>query len=240
MSDQISNGFPERPGGLSRLLIRAAKPKGERLQVVLRSASSTTQDARRSIEPLIIDLWILIGAVYRSPPHRHKSLQQPQQFEMTLVFSHKSRELSPSLSGLPQMKAVSMKHESNVVNERRKRRRFCVHASVSLNIDDVPLTGLTRDMSSEGVYVYLCSVEDIALHQILELIIELPPEITLSSSSCMIRCSGRVVRVIDEPTDLTGIAVEIQSYTISRSSGGGISPAKSCKDQERNAPRDVS
>ncbi len=112
-----------------------------------------------------------------------------------------------------------MQQEPKAINERRNHRRFTVHAPVSLRIHDVPVAGLSRDMSNRGVYVYLRSVEGIERDQRFEFIVELPSEITLSSG-CKISCTGRVVRVVDKPADLMGIALEILDYTISRWNNG--------------------
>ena len=46
-----------------------------------------------------------------------------------------------------------------------------------------------------------------------EFLLELPPEVTLSTS-CMVRCRGRVVRTDDASSKLTGIAARILDYSI--------------------------
>jgi hypothetical protein len=62
-------------------------------------------------------------------------------------------------------------------------------------------------MSSQGLYFFVNSAEGLSIGQDLELLVKLPPEITLSSY-CLIRCEGRVVRIEDNLNNMIGIAVE--------------------------------
>jgi len=108
-----------------------------------------------------------------------------------------------------------MKQETNVDNERRVRQRFKVNAPLSLQIGDQTAPGFTRDLSNRGVYFYLTSADSIEVDGRVEFVIDLPPEITLSSR-CQIRCVGKALRKETTQTDLTGIAAEILDYSISR------------------------
>lgn len=108
-----------------------------------------------------------------------------------------------------------MKQELKVDNERRVRQRFKVNAPLSLMIGEQAAPGYTRDLSNKGVYFYLASAESLTLDSRFDFVIDLPPEITLSSR-CQIRCVGRALRMEATQTDLTGIAAEILDYSISR------------------------
>ena len=99
--------------------------------------------------------------------------------------------------------------------DRRERRRFKINAPLSV-IDGVrELSGFTRDLSNHGVYFYLDRSDCVVIGRDLEFLIELPPEITLSTS-CLIRCQGHVVRTDLTSRQLTGIAAKIVHYSIER------------------------
>ena len=100
-------------------------------------------------------------------------------------------------------------------SERRGTRRFKVHAPITLKIGDREVPAYTRDMSNKGVY-FLMDLEDSKLiPDEFEFIVELPPEITLSTC-CRIRCSGRSVRRETASKGLAGVAAEILNYSILR------------------------
>jgi hypothetical protein len=71
-------------------------------------------------------------------------------------------------------------------------------------------------LSNQGVYFYLDLAEGAQMNGDFDFLVELPPEITLSTC-CMIRGQGRVVRT-DKHTasQLTGIAAEILHYSMHR------------------------
>jgi hypothetical protein len=100
-------------------------------------------------------------------------------------------------------------------NERRERHRFGLNAPVTVIAGSSELTGFTRDLSNRGVYFFLDLPENVTLDGDLEFLVELPPEITLSTC-CLIRCQGRVVRTDGPTREMTGIAAEIVQYSIQR------------------------
>ncbi len=108
-----------------------------------------------------------------------------------------------------------MTQKPKVDTEQRGCQRFKVNAPLSLLIGGHPVLGYTRDLSNKGVYFYLSTADCARIEGEFELLIDLPPEITLSSR-CQIRCTGRVLRMELSERDLTGIAVEILDYSISR------------------------
>jgi hypothetical protein len=102
-----------------------------------------------------------------------------------------------------------------IPNERRERQRFSINAPLILFIADREVPAYTRDMSNKGVY-FLMDLEDSKLiPDEFEFIVELPPEITLSTC-CRIRCSGRSVRRETASKGLAGVAAEILNYSILR------------------------
>jgi hypothetical protein len=110
---------------------------------------------------------------------------------------------------------VRMSQNQAVVSERRGRQRFSINAPLTLFIGGREIPAYTRDLSNRGVYFYL-SLADLQLFdQEFEFLVELPPEITLSTC-CRIRCRGRAIREEKTSNNLTGIAAEILDYAILR------------------------
>lgn len=101
------------------------------------------------------------------------------------------------------------------VKEQRECNRFRISAPLTLLSEDRDSPGFVRDLSNRGVYFYIDLVEGIPIGSELEFRIELPPEITLSTS-CSIRCRGQVVRTDNTSTQLSGIAARITQYSIER------------------------
>ena len=105
--------------------------------------------------------------------------------------------------------------------DRRHRQRFSINAPVTFSMGKCEVQAYTRDLSSQGLYLYAASAEGLSIGQNIELLIKLPPEITLSSC-CLIRCRGRVLRIEDTPGDSTGIAAEIGQYSILSDAEGNV------------------
>jgi hypothetical protein len=108
-----------------------------------------------------------------------------------------------------------MRENLPVAKERRERHRFSINAPVTLFIGERDILAYTRDLSNEGVYFYMASADSELIDRDLDFVVELPPEVTLSTS-CRIRCRGRAVRREKAARDLTGIAAEILSFSILR------------------------
>jgi hypothetical protein len=98
-------------------------------------------------------------------------------------------------------------------NDRRRTPRFEINAPLTVMIGDREVPAFTRDLSNRGVYFYLALADSIPIDRDFDFLIELPPEITLSTQ-CLIRCRGRVVRTENASMGLTGIAAEILQYSI--------------------------
>ena len=101
------------------------------------------------------------------------------------------------------------------VDDRRERQRFGINVPLTVMIGQREIPGFTRDLSNRGVYFYLDMAESAPIGGDFEFLVELPPEITLSTC-CSIRCQGHVVRTDDTSRQLTGIAAEILHYSIQR------------------------
>ena len=98
-------------------------------------------------------------------------------------------------------------------NDRRRTPRFEINAPLTMILGDQEVPAFTRDLSNRGVYFYLALADSISIDHDFDFLIELPPEITLSTQ-CLIRCRGRVVRREKASMGLTGIAAEILQYSI--------------------------
>jgi len=102
-------------------------------------------------------------------------------------------------------------------NERRGSQRFRISAPLTVIAGDHEISAYTRDLSNRGVYFYLSLADSALVDRDFEFLIEMPSEITLSSS-CRIRCRGKLVRKEMTSRNLTGagIAAEILDYSILR------------------------
>ena len=108
-----------------------------------------------------------------------------------------------------------MKSSIHSVNDRRERQRFGINAPLTVFDGKREIAGFTRDLSNRGVYFFLDMNDFDPLSGDFEFLVELPPEITLSTC-CAIRCQGRVVRTDHTSRQMTGIAAEILHYSIQR------------------------
>ncbi len=108
-----------------------------------------------------------------------------------------------------------MNSNSTSVNDRRERQRFEINAPLTVIAGKREIFGYTRDLSNRGVYFFLEKSAGSPLGGDFEFLVELPPEVTLSTC-CSIRCQGRVVRKDHTSRQMTGIAAEILHYSIQR------------------------
>ena len=113
--------------------------------------------------------------------------------------------------------AVCMTEDSAVENERRGSQRFKISAPLTVIVGGHEISAYTRDLSTRGVYFYLGLTDSALIDKDFEFLIEMPSEITLTSS-CRIRCRGRLVRKEMTTKTLTGagVAAEILAYSILR------------------------
>jgi hypothetical protein len=99
------------------------------------------------------------------------------------------------------------------VRIQREGQRFGINAALTVIMGQRGIPGFTRDLSNRGVYFYLDLADSAPLGGSFEFVVELPPEITLSTG-CLIRCQGRVLRTERASGQMTGIAAEILHYSI--------------------------
>ena len=102
---------------------------------------------------------------------------------------------------------------SETTIDRRSIPRFRVRAPLTVIAGDREIPAYTRDLSNKGVYFYLASDDGGLIERDFEFLVELPPEITLSTF-CRIRCHGRALRKEKAKMSLTGVAAEILDYSI--------------------------
>ncbi len=112
---------------------------------------------------------------------------------------------------------VRMTKEVTTANDQRGSQRFKISAPLTVLVGDREIPAYTRDLSNRGVYFYLALADSAMIDQDFEFLIDMPPEITLSTR-CRIRCRGRAVRKESALMSLTGIAAEILDYSILRES----------------------
>jgi hypothetical protein len=112
---------------------------------------------------------------------------------------------------------VCMTEDFAAENDRRGSQRFKISAPLTVLVGGHEISAFTRDLSNRGVYFYLSLSDSALIERDFEFLIEMPSEITLSSS-CRIRCEGRLVRKEMTTKNLTGagIAAEILNYRILR------------------------
>ena len=95
--------------------------------------------------------------------------------------------------------------------DKRATRRFSLDLPISVKFLDNgkrELAGHTRDVSSRGVFIYLDT--EIAAGALIEFVMTLPTEITLSNP-IRVRCTGKVLRV-DKTGQEQGVAIAIDKY----------------------------
>jgi hypothetical protein len=108
-------------------------------------------------------------------------------------------------------KDIGGNHPAGVDNsERRKSERVFVQRPVTVRYNhegNFEITGISRDLSNRGVFLYTESVIEVGAQ--VELTLTLPSE---SAKPISTQVRGRVVRV--ERTPATGIAVEFDKLTV--------------------------
>ena len=107
---------------------------------------------------------------------------------------------------------------SETATDRRRIPRFRVRAPLTVIAGDREIPAYTRDLSNRGVYFYLAADDSGLIERDFEFLVELPPEITLSTF-CRIRCHGRALRKETARMSLTGVAAEILDYSILKDAG---------------------
>jgi len=110
---------------------------------------------------------------------------------------------------------VRMSQNLVTENDRRSTQRYSINAPLTIFIVDREIPAYTRDLSNRGVYFYLALSDCKLIDSDFEFIVELPPEITLSTS-CRIRCRGRANRKEETSINLAGVAAQILDYSIRR------------------------
>ena len=110
--------------------------------------------------------------------------------------------------------------------DRRSRPRFEIRAPLTILAGAHQVSGFTRDLSNRGVYFYVSPPDSPRIGEVLEFVIELPAEVTLSES-CRIRCQGRVLRTAETSWDEVGVATEVSRYAFLSDERLGVRLAQS-------------
>jgi len=122
-----------------------------------------------------------------------------------------------SMAGDESSNQVVCMTEDFTTNDRRGSQRFKISAPLTVLVGGNEISAFTRDLSNRGVYFYLALPDSALIDRDFEFLIEMPSEITLSSS-CRIRCRGRLVRkeMTSRNVSGAGVAAEILDYSILR------------------------
>lgn len=95
--------------------------------------------------------------------------------------------------------------------DMRNTRRFSLKLPLTVKFSngEGETAAQTKDVSARGVFFYLDS--KVAEGSPIEFTLTLPPEITLTES-IRVKCTGKVVRVQNDPNEQVGIAAAIDQY----------------------------
>jgi hypothetical protein len=101
----------------------------------------------------------------------------------------------------------------NSKTDRRSRRRVVATLPVRVRdtAADAELSAQTRDVSTNGVFLY--SASRMTEGSDVELVLILPPELT-AGEKCWVCCHARVLRVEQGPGKDFGVAAEIRRMDI--------------------------
>jgi hypothetical protein len=100
-------------------------------------------------------------------------------------------------------------------NNRREGQRYGISAPVTVIVGKRKIPGFTQNLSNQGVFFHLDSADSTLIRSDFDFVVELPPEITLSTG-CLVWCLGRVVRTESLSGQMTGIAAKILCYSMQR------------------------
>jgi len=101
--------------------------------------------------------------------------------------------------------------EKTTTSERRSRQRVPVHVPVKVRHDGAEHAGLTRDLSSSGIFLY--SESKMKPGSKLELVIMLPPGLGLGPGGWTL-CEASVVRVEESDGNEMGIAATLDRIAL--------------------------
>ncbi len=113
-----------------------------------------------------------------------------------------------------------------MADERRRARRFDLTLPVTLLAVEEKAdkqTVRTKDISSTGMFIEFD--EDVQIGSKIELIVDLPQEIT-QAGTVRLSCTGRVVRIDRAKPARPGVAVSIERYQFMRlTDASGAAPS---------------
>jgi hypothetical protein len=105
--------------------------------------------------------------------------------------------------------------ELATANDRRVNQRVKARVPITLFAGESEISAYSRDLSNRGVYFYVDLLDSALIEGNIEFLVEFPAEFTLSTS-CRVRCRGRLVRKERTSRNFAeiGIAAEILNYSI--------------------------
>jgi hypothetical protein len=144
---------------------------------------------------------------------RHGHGSNPMNTEGAELRNQHGQHLRDSIAYVVWLGRQLMTGSSQAANNRRKGQRYGIRAPLTVIIGKRRIPGFTRDLSNQGVFFHLDLKGHAMLNGDFDFLVELPPDITLSTS-CLVRCQGRVVRTENLLGQLTGIAAKILNYSM--------------------------
>ena len=158
--------------------------------------------------------YVLIGQSSAGRRRRFIRARTAKAVQIARVRQMRNRSRSVADDGLLN-EMVRMTQDVTTANDQRVSQRFKISAPLTVIVGDREIPAYTRDLSNRGVYFYLALADSAMIDRDFEFLIDMPPEITLSTR-CRIRCRGRAIRKESALMSLTGVAAEILDYLILR------------------------
>src|SRR5580658_8517538 len=158
--------------------------------------------------------WAVVVREERSS--RSRSFSSPQRFFAGSSCDGRSFFLpNASISHLPANWSKLPQHmtakTTNTENDRRSRHRMPVRVPVKVRHQGGEQQGLTRDLSSTGIFLY--SESGMKAGSKLELVIMLPPGLGVGPGGWTL-CQASVVRVEQSEGKSMGIAATLDSIAL--------------------------
>lgn len=124
---------------------------------------------------------------------------------------------------LAGQKVTMVEDTTTAAIDRRGSQRFRISAPLTVVAGEHEIQAYTRDLSNRGVYFFVTLPDSTLIERDFEFLIDMPSEITLTTS-CRIRCRGKLLRREVTARNLTGagIAAEIMDYSILRDAAATV------------------
>jgi hypothetical protein len=143
------------------------------------------------------------------------SLADNSEIYPDLADSAMTQQISSTGHGEPMNKTTYTKRELATANNRRESERFRTRVPITVFAGESEISAYTRDLSNRGIFFYLDLLDSALIENNIEFLVEFPAEFTLSTS-CRIRCCGRLVRKERTSRNFAeiGMAAEVLKYSV--------------------------